>query len=69
MSIKQRLVKLEQTAGQTGDVDIVGILHAGRDASRTSIPAPHTPCPPEWATSGNPLKRRIFEAQRRVEQR
>ena len=66
MSIKQRLVKLEQTAGQTSDVDIVAIIHAGRNASRTGIPAPLTPCPPEWQTSGDPLKRRIFEARRRV---
>ena len=66
MSIKQRLVKLEQIMGQADVVDIVSIIHAGRDACRTGIPAPYTPCPPEWETSGDPLKRRIFAARRRV---
>jgi hypothetical protein len=65
MRLQQRLKNLEQAANAPGAVDYVAILIAGRDAKRTGIPAPHTPIPPEWEHSRDPLKKRLFESRRR----
>ena len=66
MSLQQRLKNLEHSANAPGAVDYVAILNAGRDACRTGIPLVFTLCPPEWEHSRNPLKKRLFEARRRV---
>ncbi|MBU0589458.1 MAG: hypothetical protein KKA88_12920 [Gammaproteobacteria bacterium] len=64
MNLKQRTEKLEQNSGET--CDLVAVLLASREASRTGIKTRAHPLPPEWESSRNQLQRRIFAARRRV---
>ena len=66
MSLRYRVKKLEQVADAPGQVDYVAILNAARQRKAAGVIEPPTPCPLEWEHSRDPLKKRLFQARRRV---